>query len=54
MQKPDAASSGSATAKKRSYDSVNKSDEEDMKDCEEVEGDEEVEGRLGQAPFQDG
>jgi hypothetical protein len=53
MQKPDAASSGSTTAKKRSYDSVNESDE-DMKDCESVEGDESVEGRLGQAPFQDG
>ena len=53
MQKPDTASSGSTTAKKRSYDSVNGSDE-DMKDCESVEGDEEVEGRLGQAPFQDG
>jgi protein tyrosine/serine phosphatase len=53
MQKHDAASGASTTAKKRSYDSVNGSDE-DMKDCESVEGDEEVEGRLGQAPFQDG
>lgn len=53
MQKPDSIFSGSTAARKRSYDIANESDE-DMENRESVEGDEEVEGRLGQAPFQDG
>jgi serine/threonine/tyrosine-interacting protein len=53
MQKPDAIFSGSTAARKRSYDIANESNE-DMENHESVEGDEEVEGRLGQAPFQDG
>jgi serine/threonine/tyrosine-interacting protein len=53
MQKPDAIFSGSTAARKRSYDIATESDE-DMENHESVEGDEKVEGRLGQAPFQDG
>jgi serine/threonine/tyrosine-interacting protein len=53
MEKPGTPFGGSTKARKRGYDSANESDE-DMEDRESVEGDEEMEGRLGQAPFQDG
>jgi serine/threonine/tyrosine-interacting protein len=45
--------SRSRKGSKRSYDSANESDE-DMEDRELDQGENEIEGRLGQAPFQDG
>jgi serine/threonine/tyrosine-interacting protein len=53
MNQPNGMSSGSRKFSKRSYDSANGSDE-DMEDRESDEGENEMEGRLGQAPFQDG
>ena len=53
MQQVNGISSGSQKVSKRSYDSANESDE-DMEDRELDEGESEMEGRLGQAPFQDG
>ena len=52
MQPPNAIFNGSRKISKRSYDSANGSDE-DMED-REPESEKEMEGRLGQAPFQDG
>jgi serine/threonine/tyrosine-interacting protein len=53
MQQPSNTGGGSKKTTKRSYDSANESDE-DMEDRELEEGEDEMEGRIGQAPFQDG
>jgi serine/threonine/tyrosine-interacting protein len=52
-QQANTIGSGSRKVSKRSYDSANGSDE-DMEDRKSDEDEDEMEGRHGQAPFQDG
>jgi serine/threonine/tyrosine-interacting protein len=53
MQGHHRISTGFRRVSKRRYDRANESDE-DMEDRESDEGENDTEGRLGQAPFQDG